>query len=87
MIWQLNRFCREAGLWVWTAVPRVQEVVPGSYRRYAILRPEKNGISHTLMDPGLLLPRSSTPRSSGVGGWLRHRPWGPRPASSPRDPG
>lgn len=38
MIWQLNRFCREAGLWVWTAVPRVQEVVPRQLQ--AIRRPK-----------------------------------------------
>lgn len=28
MIWQLNRFCCEASLWIWKAVPRVQQVVP-----------------------------------------------------------
>lgn len=39
--------------------------------RYPVIRPKKNGISHTLMDPWLLCPHLSTPQSPRVGGWLR----------------
>ena len=81
MIWQLNRFGCEAGLWIWNAVPRVQEVVPGQAIRRHKTREEwhQSHFNESWIIAAVLL-HPTEPR----GGWLAPPPsLGPLPAFSP----
>lgn len=90
-IWQENRFHCEVRVWVWISgsllwVCVSHPTVSGSHPQAATgttcsHKTQRNGISHTLMDPGLLYPCPSTPLGSMVGGWLRSSLWDQPPSS------
>lgn len=80
LIWQQSRFHCEVSVWGPEAgvliaccgsvcpVPHHRQAIPSPpYARYPVIRPKKNGISHTLLDPGLLCPHPST---HGARGWV-----------------